>query len=499
MVGIVVFAIVNTIAQKLITPGYQFNSDPTCREIGGRFYLFTTQDPFTAEFETDNTLYNGMYDYHAYSTVDFDHWVDHGSILTTHDAGWGRATIWDGDAGIPANGKFYAYAPFRVSPDRLKDWGHFEIGVFVADMPEGPYVDALGKAMTTVDGQQLSGLSPTIVRSDNGAPYLLWGGDNYSNSVHMARLKPSMLELAEPVRTIQVEIKNRCGGIEYIESPILFKYRSLWYLTYVAENGRQGRNCNYSESDPLGSYVQYATSKSMFGPFDQDIRHLIYPSVKRTGNVAQGVCQYKGQWYLAYHIPSPYQRTHRPAVNNLSFSEGVARQVAITKLTIRRDGSLMPIHPDADLGVGTPRVSLLTLDAFAQRREAQEFYERKNADEEQGLKGEYHFKMKDNGYLRFNRIDFADGASGFRVEVSSEFASLMDGQLEFRIDHLTGRIIAKVAIYYTGAKTNYTVLNGTLVSGVSGIHDVYLIARGSNGDKQGHLFNLAWFTFTRSR
>src|ERR1700737_351252 len=31
------------LAQKLITPGYLFNSDPTCRQIGDTFYLFTTQ------------------------------------------------------------------------------------------------------------------------------------------------------------------------------------------------------------------------------------------------------------------------------------------------------------------------------------------------------------------------------------------------------------------------------------------------------------------------
>ncbi len=118
------------IGQKLISPGYQFNSDPTCRELNGRFYLFTTHDPFTVQFETDNTFYAGMYDFHAYSTTDFDHWVDHGSILSTHDLDWHAGTaIWDGDAGIPANGMFYAYAPVRIDPDSLRDYGSFRLGV----------------------------------------------------------------------------------------------------------------------------------------------------------------------------------------------------------------------------------------------------------------------------------------------------------------------------------------------------------------------------------
>src|ERR1700758_5363222 len=59
-------------AQKLVTPGYLFNSDPTCRQIGDTFYLFTTQDPFTTEFQRDNTYFRGMYAYHAFTTTDFD-------------------------------------------------------------------------------------------------------------------------------------------------------------------------------------------------------------------------------------------------------------------------------------------------------------------------------------------------------------------------------------------------------------------------------------------
>src|SRR5271155_5247101 len=75
-------------AQRVVTPGYQFNSAPPCREINGRFYLFTTHDPFTVQFEKPNPKFKGMYDIHAYSTTDFDNWVDHGSLLNTHDAGW---------------------------------------------------------------------------------------------------------------------------------------------------------------------------------------------------------------------------------------------------------------------------------------------------------------------------------------------------------------------------------------------------------------------------
>lgn len=473
-------------AQKVITPGYQFNSDPTCREINGRFYLFTTHDPFTVQFERPDPKFKGMYDIHAYSTTDFDHWVDHGSLINTHDAGWHKGNaVWDGDAGIPANGKFYAYLPFRMNPDSDDDYGHFELGVFVADRIEGPYRDVLGKPLKTFEGKEIVGLSPTVVYADNGDPYLIWGpdaGDNVGHTVSLAKLKPNMIELAEPAHNLVVEQFNRGGGIEYFESPILFKHGDLWYLTYVAFSDRNGKpNYNYSADDPPGCYIQYATSKSMFGPFNQNIRHFIYPSSIADLNNQQGVCTYQGKWYAAYH--TSYENIHR--------------QVSVTRMSFNPDGSLVPIHPETDRGAGTPGVSILTLDAFAHKREAEEFHARFKADDEPGILGDYHFKMKQAGYLRFNRMDFGSGAAGFQVEVSCENDRLKDGRLEFRLDNPYGKIIGEAAIPYTQGAKNYIVLTGP-VRGASGVHDVCLVARGSGYDPLGHLFNVNWFTFTRT-
>src|SRR5271156_2744772 len=128
------------LAQKLVTPGYLFNSDPTCRQIGDTFWLFTTQDPLTVQFQRDNTFFRGMYAYHALTTTDFDHWGDHGSILTGRDVSWNAGqALWDGDAGIPANDQFYAYAPFRLNSTSEANYGRYDIGVFTATNVMGPY------------------------------------------------------------------------------------------------------------------------------------------------------------------------------------------------------------------------------------------------------------------------------------------------------------------------------------------------------------------------
>ncbi len=482
-------------AQKLVTPGYLFNDDPTCRELNGRFYLFTTQDPFTVQFERENEFYKGMYAFRALSTTDFDHWTDHGSIVTGRDVTWniGQA-LWDGDAGIPANGKFYSYAPFRINPATENNYGIFDIGVLTADNPLGPYKDVLGGPMKNFDGTPLEGLSPWVVYGDDKAPYLIWGaGDTSKNWVKMARLMPDMTQLAEPARDVVVPKTDACGNLDYFESPVLFKAGQKWYLTYVAYKKDKGPGC-----DPKGDYIDYVVSDNMFGPFNGPVRHLIYPTEDGDESVQQGICTYKGQTYIAYHVPYDNGATASNVPESwTSTAHDHHRQVAVTLLTILPDGSLQPIYPGHDQGAGTPGVTHLTLDAFAPRREAVEFHVQMNAWGEKGLSGEYQMKMGDGGYLQYHDVDFGDGAATFHVEVSSENIALRNGSLEVRLDNPAGELIGEVKVANTGGRTNYRVLTTQVLPSAKGVHDLCLVARGEATATQRRLFNITSFGFTR--
>src|SRR5258708_16386786 len=175
----------------------------------------------------------------------------------------------------------------------------YNVGVFTEDEVDGPYHDILGGPMKDADGKPLEALSPLIVKADDGASYLIWGsGDTNKHEVEIARLQSNMTQLAEQPRKLAVPQKDACGNLEYFESPVLFKHGSKWYLTYVAYKNDRGPAC-----DRKGSYVDYAIADSMFGPFDGPVRQLIYPSAGGNESVQQGVCQFRGNWYLAYHLP----------------------------------------------------------------------------------------------------------------------------------------------------------------------------------------------------
>jgi arabinoxylan arabinofuranohydrolase len=482
IISVLLFAMAQVNAQKLVTPGYLFNSDPTCREINNSFYLFTTQDPVSVVFERLNEFYKGMYAYHAFTTNDFDHWEDHGSILTARDIAWNRGdALWDGDAGVPGNHEFYAYAPFRVNSLDEKNYGTYNIGVFTSANPFGPYKSAFAGPMKMADGKPLEGLSPSVVQGDDGNSYLVWGsGDTAKHDVMIARLSADMKSLSEPLQRLVVPEKDSCGNLEYFESPVLFKAVGKWYLTYVAYKDERGPSCNAK-----GSYVNYTVADSMFGPFDGQVRHLVYPAGDGEESVQQGVCAYHGRMYLAYHVP----------YENVAGESDHHRQVAVTELHISADGPLEPIFPGKDSGVGTPGITHLTLDAFAPRREAAEFQVRVNAEDEPGLKGEYQMKLGDGGYLGFRDVDFGQGAKSIRIEVSSENSHLRNGQLEVRLDNPAGPCIGIVRIEPTGGQTEYKVLTVATAPSAKGIHDLFLVARGSANTAQRRLFNVTWFSF----
>jgi len=102
--------------------------------------------------------------------------------------GKGNTSCWAGDI-VARNGKYYWYFSNH----------HINAGVMVADKPEGPYKDALGKPL-------VDSFDPTIFVDDDNTPYIIYGRTNYQ----IARLKDSMIELDEEPKTIVINKKILC-------------------------------------------------------------------------------------------------------------------------------------------------------------------------------------------------------------------------------------------------------------------------------------------------
>ncbi|HEX8376531.1 MAG TPA: family 43 glycosylhydrolase [Pedobacter sp.] len=468
-------------SQQLLTPGHLFNSDPTSHIINGRYWLFVCHDQSSAKFIGPEDYWHNIMDYHAYSTTDFINWSNHGSIFSIHDVPWVTDfSVWDGDPGIEANGKYYAY----VTVQKEK----FCIALLEADKPEGPYKDILTKPLITEqtlldhgiplekEGQKFGVMSPTIIYDDNSNPYLYFG----QFRLFMVKLKKNMKELDGKIQEIKVPLK---GGkaTEYIEEPSITKINSKYYLTYMTYKDWEGKkNTYFKKDDPYGPYIQYCVSNSLFGPYENP-KHLIYPLDSASCNSAAYISKYNNKWVMAYHLPY----------------EGMQhRQIAMTELKIDKNGGLKPIFPKQDKGIAPGNKIKMLYDAFVYKREAEEFFDRKDAFEERGVKQDFHFKLKKDGYLMFKDVDFGDGAKFFKIAVSCENSKIKNAKVEFRLDRPDGKLIGSANVGFTYWITNYNAFNGA-INDATGVHDLYIVAKGDHGDAYGRLFNVNWFTFMK--
>ena len=471
----------NVRAQQLLTPDYLFNTDPTAHIINGRYWLFVCHDQSSTKFIGPEDHWHNIMDYHAYSTTDFLNWKNHGSIFSIHDIPWVTDfPVWDSDAGIEANGKFYAYVTVR------KD--NFCIGVLEADKPDGPYKDVLKTPFITEqtlldhgipverEGQKFGIISPTVIFDKDSIPYLYFG----QFRLFIVKLKKNMKEMDGKIHEIDVPLK---GGeaTEFIEEASITKINSKYYLTYLSYKDWEGKKNNYFRRDePFGPYIQYCVSDNLMGPY-KNPKHLIYPYDSASCNNAAYISKYKDKWALAYQLP--YKGMQH-------------RQIAMTELKINKDGSLQPIFPKMDKGIAPGQKMKVVYDAFVYKREAEEFFERKDAFEERGIKQDFHFKLKNNGYLMFKDIDFGDGGKSFKISASCENSAVKNAKVEFRLDSPDGRLIGSANVGFTYWITYYNEIKGN-ISNATGVHDLYIVAKGEGGDAYGRLFNVNWFTFAK--
>lgn len=103
------------------------------------------------------------------------------------------------------------------------------------------------------------------------------------------------------------------------------------------------------------------------------------------------------------------------------------------------------------------------------------------------------FTMNNGNALAFFQVNLGQGEFGFRVEVQCNNKLQKGSRIEFRVDKPKGKIIGSVKVEYTGDTTHVLKLTH-IPRHAWGIHDIYVIARGSGGN----LFTISSFSYIRT-
>ncbi len=259
-------------------------------------------------FPTYSAAYNDQVFFDGFSSKDLVHWEKHHDVLDTASVKWAKRALW-APAVLQKDGKYYFFfAANDVHPGEIGG-----IGVAVADKPEGPYRDLLGKPLVQdiVSGAQP--IDPYVFRDNDGAYYMFYGGWGHCNVVRLKEDFSGILPLPDGSMYKEITPKG------YVEGPYML-YRNGYYYFMWSEGGWGGPDYK----------VAYAMSKSPLGPFVRLATVLEQDPKIATGaghhSVIHSVSDDK--YYIVYH--------RRP----LGETEANHRVVCIDEMHFDKDGHI---------------------------------------------------------------------------------------------------------------------------------------------------------------
>lgn len=257
----------------------------------------------------------------AFSSIDLVTWKKHSHVLDVENVSWAAYSVWAPSI-IYSNNKYYLFFSANDIQSNNQIGG---IGVAVADKPEGPFKDAIGKPLIDSFYNGAQPIDQFIFKDDNGQNYLYYGGWGHCNIV---KLSADFLHLEkfDDGETFK-EITPR----NYAEGAYVFKRYNKYYMMW-------------SEGDWTGPdySVSYAIADSPIGPFKRIDKILQQDAKVARGAGHNSVIHIPNtdKWYIVYH--------RRP----LSTDNGNHREVCIDEMYFNEDGTIKRIKITVE-GIGT--------------------------------------------------------------------------------------------------------------------------------------------------
>ncbi|MFB0612927.1 family 43 glycosylhydrolase [Aurantiacibacter poecillastricola] len=282
-------------------------ADPAPLVVGDTLYLYVGHDEARGD-----QMFN-ITEWLAYSTRDMENWTYHGPIMRPTDFSWVSRDAWASQV-HEKDGRYWFYT--AVEHDEEQGSHGKSIGVAVADNPLGPFEDALGRALVQnedTDGpHHWDDIDPTVWTEDDGTSWLFWGNAN----LYYAPLNDDMVSFAAPIQ--QIELPH------FEEGPWIFKRGATYYLAYAS----------LDETIDPDERISYATAPSIEGPWTP--RGEITGSAANSFTIHPGVAQFKGEWYLFYHVGNLTVGDQDGAIGR--------RAVAVERLRFGEDGLILPVE-----------------------------------------------------------------------------------------------------------------------------------------------------------
>lgn len=384
---------VSAIAKNPIIPNKGAN-DPHIRIIDGKAWLSASHDK-----SADNTKFI-MEDWWLWSSEDLVNWKLE-SVLKPEDTYIGKPFdgCWATDI-VKRNGKWYWYFSER----------NHQVGVMVADTPQGPWKDPLGKPLLPEDLTPTHEYDMGIFEDTNGDYYIVFGVWDY----YIAKLNEDMISLAEKPRKITInnprgpynpDGKNKEMPTD--DKPFLHYYNGHYYLSW---------GCFYAMAD------------NVYGPYDckgsiieQESFAPGYDAPTWPNGFKQGrhgsFFQWHNQCYFAYCDISQ--------TGNRYF-----RDTFISYVHYKKNGEIALIRVDG-IGVGEYDANYII--------EAEDYFKASGVEKKHTGKNRFCVAGFSTGdFLTFNNVNGLEGKTGIQFF----YSSAQNAKLEIRENSPDGKLIS---------------------------------------------------------
>ncbi|MCC6290296.1 MAG: family 43 glycosylhydrolase [Chitinophagaceae bacterium] len=277
-------------------------ADPEGVIFGKQYWIYPT---FSAP-------YNKQVFLDAFSSPDLITWTKHSGIVDTAAIKWAKRAMW-APAIVEKAEKYYL---FFGANDIQNDNEKGGIGVAVADKPEGPFKDHLGKPLIDKFYNGAQPIDQFVFKDKDGKYYIIYGGWRHCNIARLNDDFSGFIPFEDGTTFKEITPEN------YVEGPFMFIRNGKYYFMW-SEGGWTGPD--YS--------VAYAIADSPFGPFQR-----IGTILKQDPDIANGAGHHsiiqipgKDEWYIVYH--------RRP----ITETDGNSRETCIEHMYFDENGFIKPV------------------------------------------------------------------------------------------------------------------------------------------------------------
>jgi len=266
-------------------------------------------------YPTFSDLYENQVFFDAFSSPDLVNWTKHEQIIDTSEVKWAHMAMWAPGV-LEKDGKYYF---FFSANDIQKESETGGIGVAVADRPQGPYRDLLGKPLINkiVNGAQP--IDQFVYRENDSTYYMFYGGWRHCNVVLLNNDFTGIRPFPDG------DIYKEVTPEGYTEGPFMFKKDGKYYFMW--SEGGWG-NPDYR--------VAYAIADNPLGPFER-----IGTILEQDPEVGTSAGHHSifhnprsDDWYIIYHrrpINDRYRDHRATCIDKMEFDRnGLIKPVKIT-------------------------------------------------------------------------------------------------------------------------------------------------------------------------